>query len=66
VVEILETFFSMGREQATQVMLAVHTHGKGVCGLFTRDVAETKAAQVNQYARESHHPLLAEVEASED
>jgi ATP-dependent Clp protease adaptor protein ClpS len=66
VVEILESFFYMGREQATQVMLAVHTQGKGVCGIFTRDVAETKAAQVNQYARESHHPLLAEIEASED
>ena len=66
VVEILETFFHMGREKATQVMLAVHTHGKGVCGIFTRDIAETKAAQVNQYARDNQHPLLAEIEASED
>ncbi len=66
VVEVLEAFFYMGREQATQVMLAVHTQGKGVCGIYTRDVAETKAAQVNQYARESHHPLLAEIEASDD
>jgi ATP-dependent Clp protease adaptor protein ClpS len=66
VVEILETFFYMGREKATQVMLAVHTQGKGVCGVFSRDIAETKAAQVNQYARESQHPLLAEIEASEN
>lgn len=66
VVEILEYFFSMSREKATQVMLAVHTQGKGVCGIFTRDVAETKAAQVNQYARESQHPLLAETEPVED
>jgi ATP-dependent Clp protease adaptor protein ClpS len=66
VVEILETFFHMGREKATQVMLAVHTHGKGVCGIFTRDIAETKAAQVNQYSKDSQHPLLAEIEASED
>jgi ATP-dependent Clp protease adaptor protein ClpS len=65
VVEILETFFHMGRERATQVMLTVHTHGKGVCGIFTRDIAETKAAQVNQYARENQHPLLAEIEVSE-
>jgi len=66
VVEILETFFYMGREKATQVMLAVHTQGKGVCGIFTRDIAETKAALVNQYARESQHPLMAEIEASEN
>ncbi|MCV6590442.1 MAG: ATP-dependent Clp protease adapter ClpS [Marinobacterium sp.] len=62
VVNILMAFFSMDREKATQVMLAVHTQGKGVCGVFTRDVAETKAALVNQYARDNHHPLLCEVE----
>ncbi len=66
VVEILETFFYMSREKATQVMLTVHTQGKGVCGIFTKDIAETKAAQVNQYARESQHPLLAEIEATDD
>ncbi|GAB1259131.1 ATP-dependent Clp protease adapter ClpS [Aurantivibrio plasticivorans] len=66
VVEVLETFFSMGREQATRTMLQVHTHGKAVCGVFTRDIAETKAAQVNQYARENQHPLLCEIEASDD
>lgn len=66
VVEILEFFFNMSREKATQVMLAVHTQGKGVCGIFTRDIAETKAAQVNQYAKEHQHPLLAEIEALDD
>ena len=66
VVEILETFFYMSREKATQVMLAVHTQGKGVCGIFTRDIAETKAGLVNECARDNNHPLLAEVEASED
>ena len=65
VVEVLESFFRMNREQATHVMLTVHTQGKGVCGIFTRDIAETKAAQVNQYAREHEHPLLCEIEASE-
>jgi len=65
VVEVLEVFFRMNREQATHVMLTVHTKGKGVCGVYTRDIAETKAAQVNQYARESGHPLLCEIEASE-
>lgn len=66
VVEILEHFFTMSREQATQVMLAVHTQGKGVCGIFTKDVAETKMVQVNQYAREHQHPLLADIEVADD
>lgn len=66
VVEVLEGFFNMHREQATQVMLKVHTDGSAVCGIFTRDVAETKAAQVNQYARENQHPLLCEIEAADD
>lgn len=65
VVEILEVFFKMNREEATQVMLAVHTQGKGVCGVYGRDIAETKAAQVNQYARENEHPLLCEIEISD-
>lgn len=62
VVEVLESYFNMNREQATKVMLTVHTQGKANCGAFTRDVAETKAMQVNQYARESQHPLLCEIE----
>ena len=66
VVEVLETFFTMNREQATQVMLAVHTQGKGVCGIYPQDIAETKASQVNQSARDSGHPLLCEVEPSAD
>jgi ATP-dependent Clp protease adaptor protein ClpS len=66
VVEVLESYFSMNREQATNVMLTVHTQGKGVCGVFTRDIAETKAALVNQYARENEHPLLCEIEAVDD
>lgn len=66
VIEVLEHFFSMNREKATQVMLAVHTQGKGVCGIYTRDVAETKAELVNQAARDNDHPLLCEVEPSQD
>ena len=66
VIEVLEHFFSMSREKATQVMLAVHTQGKGVCGIYTRDVAETKAELVNQAARDNGHPLLCEVEPSQD
>ena len=66
VVLILEQFFQMNREKATQVMLAVHTQGKGVCGVYTKDIAETKAALVNDFARESQHPLLCEVERLDD
>jgi len=62
VVEVLESFFQMDREKATQVMLHVHTRGVGVCGLFTRDIAETRVAQVNEYARNHQHPLLCAME----
>lgn len=65
VVETLEVFFGMDREKATRVMLTVHTEGKATCGIFSRDVAETKAAQVNQFARDNEHPLLCEIEAVE-
>jgi ATP-dependent Clp protease adaptor protein ClpS len=65
VVQVLETFFFMNREQATGVMLKVHTDGRAVCGIFPRDVAETKAAQVNQCARDNQHPLMCEIEASD-
>jgi len=57
VVHILEDFFSMNREKATQVMLNVHTKGMGVCGVYSRDIAETKVELVNTYARENQHPL---------
>ena len=63
VVEVLETFFGLDREAATRVMLTVHTAGKAICGTFTKDVAETKSAHVNHYARESQHPLLCEIES---
>ena len=64
VVEVLQVFFAMGREQATRIMLTVHTQGKAVCGVFSRDIAETKAMQVNRYARENQHPLLCEIDAA--
>src|SRR3546814_16881476 len=62
VVEVLEVFFNLNRELATKVMLAVHTEGRAVCGVFTRDIAETKAMTVKQYARESQPPQLCENE----
>lgn len=65
VVETLEMFFNMDRETATRVMLKVHTNGKAVCGVYTRDIAETKAAQVNQWSKENQHPLLCEIEVAD-
>ena len=62
VVAVLETFFNMNRELATQIMLHVHTRGKGVCGVFTREVAETKVTQVNEFSRSHQHPLLCTME----
>jgi ATP-dependent Clp protease adaptor protein ClpS len=62
VVIILERFFSKGREDATRIMLNVHTKGKGVCGTYTREIAESKVANVNDYARENNHPLLCTME----
>ena len=62
VVVVLETFFNMARERATQVMLHVHTRGKGVCGVFSREVAESKVAQVNEFSRIHQHPLLCTME----
>jgi ATP-dependent Clp protease adaptor protein ClpS len=57
VVEVLAKFFDKTEEQATQIMLQVHEKGHGVCGIFTREIAETKAARVVQYAQEHQHPL---------
>ena len=62
VVEILTQFFGMGEEKATQVMLHVHTRGVGICGVFSRDVAETKVHIVNNYSREHQHPLMCSME----
>ena len=66
VVHVLQIYFDIGLEKATQVMLTVHTQGRAVCGIYTRDIAETKAAQVVRFARENEHPLLCEIEAVED
>ena len=62
VVQVLKMFFSMTTEKATEVMLHVHTRGMGVCGVFTRDIAETKVEQVVQYAEEQGHPLKCRIE----
>ncbi len=62
VVHILERFFGKNQEEATQIMLHVHTKGVGLCGVFTYEVAETKAAQVMDLARQHQHPLQCSIE----
>lgn len=62
VVDVIQTFFEFDHDRATQIMLHVHTRGKGVCGIFTFEIAETKVAQVNDYARRNEHPLKCALE----
>lgn len=62
VVEVLQNFFGMDREKAEQIMLHVHRLGRGVCGIYTREIAETKVSQVNDYSRAHQHPLMCTME----
>lgn len=63
VVDVLRIFFNKNVEEATRIMLAVHTEGRGVCGVYSKDVAETKVSQVNDYSRQYQHPLMCTLEA---
>lgn len=62
VVDVIQRFFRKTREQATQIMLKVHTEGVGVCGVYPQDIAETKVNQVLAHAREHQHPLQCTME----
>jgi ATP-dependent Clp protease adaptor protein ClpS len=62
VVHVLERFFGKPREEAVQIMLHVHRHGVGICGVYTFEVAETKVAQVIELARRHQHPLQCTME----
>lgn len=64
VIEVLQRFFDMGREHALQIMLKVHNEGSAVCGIYSRDVAETKVAQVSEFAKQHGHPLRCGMEES--
>ncbi|NKI34516.1 ATP-dependent Clp protease adapter ClpS [Wenzhouxiangella sp. XN79A] len=64
VVDVLKRFFGLEHDKATQVMLHVHTRGRGVAGVYTYEIAETKVIQVNDYAREHEHPLQCTLEES--
>lgn len=62
VVEILQEYFALDEEQATEIMLSIHYKGKGIAGIYPKDIAETKANQVIQHARAEGHPLMCQVE----
>ena len=62
VIQILMTFFTMDNAKATRVMMSVHTKGKGICGTFSYEIAETKVDQVNEYSKINQHPLLCSME----
>jgi len=64
VVEVLQRFFAMDSDKAAQTMLTIHYRGRAVCGVYTAEIAETKVAQVNGFARASEHPLLCTMEQS--
>ena len=57
VIIVLQKFFALDREKATQVMLKVHREGRGVCGIFSKDVAATKVELVRSFAKQHQHPL---------
>lgn len=57
VIEVLQRFFAINNERAQQLMLQIHNEGSATCGIYTRDVAETKVAQVTEFAQQHGHPL---------
>ena len=62
VVQVLIMFFSMDEAKATRVMMSVHTKGRGICGIYSHEIAETKVDQVNEYSRMNQHPLMCSME----
>lgn len=64
VTAVLQKFFALSEQRAVEIMWKVHTTGKGVCGIFTRDIAETKAVQINTYSQQHQQPLLCSIEPS--
>ncbi|MBM5574643.1 MULTISPECIES: ATP-dependent Clp protease adapter ClpS [Deefgea] len=65
VIDVLQHFFAMPSEKANQIMLKVHTEGRGICGVYPQDIAATKVAEVTQYARAHQHPLQCIMEVSQ-
>ena len=62
VVFVLQTVFGHTHQKSTEIMMTVHTKGKGVCGIYTKEVAETKSNQINNFAKQNEHPLVSDIE----
>ena len=62
VVYVIQQFFGFDHAKATEVMLQIHTEGKGYCGAFSREIAETKSQQINQFSKQNEHPLKTDIE----
>jgi len=64
VIDVLQRFFGLDEAKAAAIMLAVHHDGKGICGVFSREIAEMKVQQVNNFARSNNHPLMCQSEVA--
>ena len=62
VVYVIQKFFGYDHAKATEVMLQIHNKGKGYCGAFSQEIAETKSQQINQFSKENEHPLKTDIE----
>ena len=64
VIDVLQRFFGLDEAKAAAIMLSVHHDGKGICGVFSREIAEMKVQQVNGFARANNHPLMCQLEVA--
>ena len=65
VVYVLQKFFDYDHAKSTEIMLQIHNEGKGYCGAFSQEIAETKSQQINQFSKENEHPLKTDIEELE-
>ena len=66
VVFVLQTVFGHNHQKSTEIMMTVHTKGRGVCGIFSKEIAEMMSHEVNELSKNHHHPLLSEIEPLTD
>ncbi|MDC0409885.1 ATP-dependent Clp protease adapter ClpS [Gammaproteobacteria bacterium] len=66
VVYVLQSVFNHNHDKATEIMMSVHTKGKGVCGIFSKEIAEMMSHEANELSKSHHHPLLSEIEPLTD
>ena len=62
VVYVIQKFFGYDHAKSTEIMLEIHNKGRGFCGAFSQEIAETKSQQINQFSKENEHPLKSDIE----